>query len=249
MRKNILHTIFIIIIAVCSNTFYSQVYVDTSVMNVIHNNRTAYEGDMYLDTINNVFRIGLTNGKLGYIGDNQQLDSIKLIGDSALAVYLERGGADTISLSSLGDKDWYKIGTTNSANSINDSIYTNGEVRITNYPETRGDDTTTHLNILYTDINGNIKSARREIIPPPVALDISVSSTGNTFNYYNHYATQLTNMGLTPIPLAKLDFYVSYYDNLIFSNVSINATGVLTYDVTTSSPSDNRIIYVVFYTK
>lgn len=227
----------------------SQVFIDTSVMTTIHNSRSGMEGDLYLDTINNVYRIGLTHGRLGFIGDNQQLDSLKIIGDTALAVYLQRGGADTTSLTALSDKDWYKIGTNNSPSSINDSIYTNGEVRITNYPETRGDDTTRHLNMLYTDNNGTIKSARREIIPPPVTLDISTTSTGNTFNYYNHYATQLTNAGLSPIPLANLDFYVLYFDNLVFSNVSINASGVLSYDVIASLPTDNRIIYVVFYTK
>lgn len=247
MNKKVLKYIVILLLSV--NTSFSQVFIDTSAMTVIHNNRTAAEGDMYLDTINNVFRIGLTHGRLGYIGDNQKLDSIKIIGDSALAIYLQRGGADTASLGNLKDRDWYKIGTTTSPTSINDSIFTRGLVRLETYPETRGDDTTKHLNMLYTDINGTIKSARREIIPPPVTIDISTTSTGNTFNYYNHYATQMTNMGLSPIALSKLNFYVSYFDNLVFSGVSINASGVLTYNVISSSPRDNRIIYVVFYTK
>ncbi len=148
------------------------------------------------------------------------------------------------------DEDWFKIGTNSSPGSINDDIYTNGEVMLTNFPETRGDDTTARLNDLYTDINGNIKSGRREIIPPTVALNVTtITSTPSTFNYYNHYATQLTNAGLTPIPLNKLDFYVFYFDTAVFANVSINSLGVLTYDVISAIPSKHQVIDVRFFTK
>lgn len=241
--KNLFVYIIIFLFALPAN---SQYFTNTQI-NTIRNSKTANEGDMYLDTINNQFFIGLSNGSLAKIGDtiDETIDTILLIGDSVAFVE----GLDTVYSSILKDNDWYKQGTNSSPQNINDSIYTNGDIQLANYPETRADDTTAHLNMLYTDNAGNVKSARREIIPPPVDLDVSSTSTGNTFNYYNHYATQLTNVGLTPVPLANLDFYLMYYDNAVFNNVSVSATGVLTYDVISTSPNQNRSIYVVFYTK
>ena len=151
-------------------------------------------------------------------------------------------------LDTISDKDWFKQGTLKSPTSINDSIYTAGEVQITDYPNTRGDDTTAHLNNLYTDATGNIKSARREIIPPSPFIDISTASTGNTFDYYTYYNTQLTNIGLTPIAIGDLDFYVFAFDPAVFANVSISATGILTFDVLASSAT-NSCIDIRFYTK
>ena len=183
-------------------------------MNVIHQNRTASEGDMYLDTINEVYRIGMTNGELGYL---------------------------------TKDFNWYKIGTTDGATKITDSIYTEGLVQFKDYPETRADDTTTYLNLLFTDSNGTIQSARREIIPPSPFLDISTSTT-TTFNYYTYYSNQLISLSLRPIPLANLDFYVFAYDPAVFSSVSISSLGVLTYTVTPGNATIS-CIDVRFYTK
>lgn len=187
-----------------------------------------------------------TKAKIRLFYQTTAFDSIVAQNDS-LFFY----AGDTVvgaSLSSVLDDDWYKQGTSSSPTSISDSIYTDGEVQITNYPNTRGDDTTAHLNSLYTDGTGNIKSARREIIPPSPFIDISTASTGNTFNYYNYYSTQLTNIGLTPIPVGSLDFYVFAYDPAVFANVSINGTGVLTYDVI-SSTATNSCIDIRFFTK
>ena len=206
--------LFIIIFILGISISYSQ-YYDTSAMNTIHLNRTASEGDMYLDTINEVYRIGLTNGELGYLSK---------------------------------DFNWYKIGTKEGATNITDSIYTEGLVQLKDYPETRADDTTTYLNLLYTGQDGTVKSGRREIIPPYPFIDISTSSVGNTFNYYSYYSTQLTNAGLQPIPLANLDFYVFAYDSAVFNTVSISSTGVLTFSVTATTATIS-CIDVRFYTK
>lgn len=224
--------------------------MDTSTMTSIHNSRGAMEGDLYLDTMNHIYKIGLTHGLLTHITDNQNIDSIKLIQDSLLAVYITRGKADTTDLSRLVllNKNWFEEGTNRPANSITDSIYTEGNIRLSDYLSNRADDTSSYLNTLYTDINGNVKSGRREIIPPVSYIDVSILSTGNTFNYYNHYATQTTNVGLSPIPLANLDFYVLNYDPAVFANVSISATGVLTYDVIAIA-NTKTFIDVRFYTK
>jgi hypothetical protein len=72
-------------------TFSFGQYTDTASMNAIEQNRLANEGDMYLDTNLLIHKIGLTYGKLGWIDDNQLIDSIKNIGDS-LFVFIQRGG-------------------------------------------------------------------------------------------------------------------------------------------------------------
>lgn len=175
---------------------------------------------------------------------NEIIDSVTFANDT-LRIYQ---GEDTAVVRIVAaDADWYRIGTSSAPTSINDSIYTGGDIRLTNYTETRADDTSSYLNTLYTDALGNVKSGRREIIPPSVAIDVTLTGT-NTFNYYNHYATQMTNAGLTPVPLANLDFYVMYFDTGVFSTATINASGVLSYTVV-SPTTDYAVIDVRFYTK
>ncbi len=66
--------------------------------------------------------------------DDQNIDSITLT-DDELTIYIENGNSSNIDLSPIKDHDWYEVGTTASANSINDSIFTYGNVGIgTNSP-------------------------------------------------------------------------------------------------------------------
>lgn len=274
-------TRYLLIIAVFYNTCYSQIFMDTSAMTVIHNARTANEGDMYLDTINGVFRIGLTHGEMGYLIDDQNIDSMKILGDTALAIYIERGQGDTISLGFLFDstkrqEEWVDGDSISISNLIyakqallngDTIVFTDtaslgigtaypsasidvakGGIRIRDYDETRADDTSGYLNTLYTDANGFVKSGRREIVPPVAYIDAAAVSAGNTFNYYNHYATQMTNVGLSAIPVGNFDFYVLSYDVTVFANVSISAVGVLTYDIIATTTTQT-FIDVRFYTK
>lgn len=172
-------------------------------------------------------------------------DSIISRNDSIL--FFSKDTIVGVSLDTISDQDWFKIGTTNSPTSINDSIFTNGDIQLTDYPETRADDTIAQLNMLYTDAAGNVKSGRREIVPPAVSINIATTSSGNTFNYYNHYTTQVTNNGYTPIAITNLDFEVVYFDPGIFANVSISPLGILQYDVIATSAYG--VIDVRFYTK
>ena len=55
-------------------------------------------------------------------------------------------------------------------------------------------------------------------------------------------------MGLKPIPLANLDFYVFSFDPAVFNNVIISPTGVISYDVIARSVT-KTYIDVRFYTK
>lgn len=133
------------------------------------------------------------------------------------------------------------------SNTVQMTLEDTGNLKLVQYPESRADDTTGHLNMLYTDVNGVVKSARREIIPPTAFINAS-SVGASTFNYYTYYAAQLTAAGLTPIPLSKLDFYVFSYDPSVFNTVSISATGILSYNVFSPS-STTTFIDVRFYTK
>lgn len=66
--------------------------------------------------------------------DDQNIDSISLV-DDELTIYIEDGNSANIDLSPIKDHDWYEVGTTESPNSINDSIFTYGNVGIgTNSP-------------------------------------------------------------------------------------------------------------------
>lgn len=108
---------------------YSQYYTPAQ-LQTIHSNKTAYEGDMYLDTINKKYYEGLTNGELARIGDtlDELIDSLKVISDTlfiyegkkSLKVLLPSG--DTTGGGGSGDED-----STNelidSVNVVNDSIF------------------------------------------------------------------------------------------------------------------------------
>ena len=245
MKKAII--LFCLVLNLVISKSFSQ-YTDTATMRTIENNKSAYEGDLYLDTNVAVYKIGLSNGKLGYLTDNQDIDSIKIINDS-LFFYLQNSNPIGYPLDSIGKNSaWNKIGTNNASTDISDSIYTNGIVRLTNYPETRADDTSSYLNVLYTNSDGDIRSARREIIPPTAFINATTVAPGNSFNYYNHYTAQMNLMGLPPIPLANLDFYVFSYDPAVFNNVSISPLGVLSYDVIAVSDT-KTFIDVRFITK
>lgn len=75
-------------------------YYTTAAIDVIHASRLGREGDMYLDTVNEDYRIGLTNGELARLSDNQNIDSIVLVGDS-IRVYIENSTPKAVDISSF----------------------------------------------------------------------------------------------------------------------------------------------------
>jgi len=79
--------------------------------------------------------------------DNQNIDSLTLV-DANLSIFIEDGDSSSIDLSPLKDHDWYEIGLNESADNINDTIYTLGHVGIgTNSPSTTLDIQGTHKQI------------------------------------------------------------------------------------------------------
>lgn len=83
----------------CFSHFKAQ-YYSSAAISTIDASKTGVEGDFYLDTLNDNLRVGLANGKLGWVTDNQNVDSLVLRNDS-LIIYLESANPKGVSLSSL----------------------------------------------------------------------------------------------------------------------------------------------------
>lgn len=85
-------TIYIILLFTLSFTSYYSQYYDSLQLENIENTKAAFEGDIYLDTNRLDYRIGLTNGKLGKITDDQKLT----LDTNNNIIYLEDG--DSVNL-------------------------------------------------------------------------------------------------------------------------------------------------------
>ena len=97
--------------------------------------------------------------------------------------------------------------------------------------------------------------AARIFYPPSIAIDASTNGTGFTVDLYAQYIAQFGSPAVasTGAPAAvptyaasDLYYYVTLADPAVFANMSIDANGVLTYDII-GQPSDyNSLINVVF---
>lgn len=93
---------------------------------------------------------------------------------------------------------------------------------------------------------------------PSVSFDTSVTATGLTKNlyalYYGQFQAPMIKSAGAPvsvpyIPAATdLYYYITEYDTNVFSNISINANGVMTYDVV-GGATDCSYINIVFVLK
>lgn len=105
----------------------------------------------------------------------------------------------------------------------------------------------------------------RIFYPPSIAIDASTNGNGRTVNLYQEYVNQFGTGnadlvrsvdGATPAPdipiysANELYYYVTYYDPLVFDNLSIDgATGIMTYDIVGQPTDYNSLINVVFVVK
>ena len=94
--------------------------------------------------------------------------------------------------------------------------------------------------------------------PPSVAIDASTTGTGRTINLYNEYVSQFGSPAVVstgapssiPIYAAnELYYYVTAYDTSVLTITSIDASGLMTYNVNSVPSDDNTIINVVFVVK
>ena len=99
------------------------------------------------------------------------------------------------------------------------------------------------------------------IILPVSTTDAAYSSGTFTIDLYQKYKDQFT--GVTPskknpaainLPLydkGELNYYITYYDDAVFSNVNVDNDGVLTYQLATTSPSitEKSFMNIIFEVK
>ena len=100
--------------------------------------------------------------------------------------------------------------------------------------------------------------AARIFYPPSIAIDASTNGTGYTVDLYSQYTAQYGTPAVASAgaPAAvptygatELYYYVTYADPTVFDNMSIDANGVLTYDIIGQPADYNSLINVVFVVK
>ncbi|WP_058105667.1 hypothetical protein, partial [Maribacter dokdonensis] len=101
-----------------------------------------------------------------------------------------------------------------------------------------------------------IANTRPDIFyPPSIEVDVATTGTGRTIDLHAEYLAQYGTPAVvsagapTAIPTYannELYYYVTYYDTTVFANVSVNATGIMTYDVIAAPTDYNTLINVVF---
>lgn len=93
---------------------------------------------------------------------------------------------------------------------------------------------------------------------PSISINTSTTTTGSTLDLYTLYKTQFATpkvkstgapatIQFLPMP-TDLYYYITDYDTAVFSNISINANGVMTYNVTASA-TESSYINIVFVIK
>ncbi len=92
---------------------------------------------------------------------------------------------------------------------------------------------------------------------PSVSFDTSTTGTGKTKDLYSLYAGQFSSPIASTGAPAKVPFlpaatdlyyYITDYDHAVFANISINASGVMTYDII-GGATDCSYINIVFVLK
>ena len=117
--------------------------------------------------------------------------------------------------------------------------------------------------ILATNPDGDVVELNtaknsRWFYAPAVTIDASDTITNTTLDLYQEYEDQFLNPDIrstgapTSLPLyssSDLWYYVSYHDDTVIDNISIDASGVMTYDII-DVPFDNyTIVNVIFLIK
>lgn len=99
--------------------------------------------------------------------------------------------------------------------------------------------------------------AARVFYPPSIAIDASTNGSFNV-DLYTQYTAQFATPAAssTGAPAAvpsyaatDLYYYVTYADPAVFDNLSINASGVLSYEIVGQPADYNSLINVVFVVK
>ncbi|MBU2946845.1 hypothetical protein, partial [Zobellia uliginosa] len=136
-----------------------------------------------------------------------------------------------------------------------------GTVRFSDYGSNAVTGTATSLIGVEADgdlVEVNSLKASKIFYPPSIEVDASTNGTGRTIDLHAQYIAQFGSpmVASASAPAAiptyantELYYYVTFYDTAVFDNVSVNASGVMTYDVINQPASYNSLINVVFVVK
>ena len=136
----------------------------------------------------------------------------------------------------------------------------NGDVRVRTIPVAADTD-----QLVTADTNGNLRKvnslkASKVFYPPSIEINASVTGTF-TIDLYAQYIAQfgspvVSSGGTIPTYLvSELDYHVTFADPNVFGNgttvqnMSVNASGVLSYEVFNAPADYNSLINVVFVVK
>ncbi|NNK12119.1 MAG: hypothetical protein HKP08_12315 [Flavobacteriaceae bacterium] len=211
----------------------------------------------------NVLQIDIENGASTTVdlsslddsgSDDQNIESLAVdVGTNILTVGIEDGSSQTVDLSHLDDN-----GTDDQ---YDDEVPLRTPIDV---DEGGAASPTNETNVeeVIQAIAPITSKAARIFYPPSIAIDASTNGVGYTVDLYQQYLDQYGNVATSnftssagapatvPTYIATdLYYYVTYADPTVFANLSINASGVLTYDII-GQPSDyNSLINVVFVVK
>lgn len=93
---------------------------------------------------------------------------------------------------------------------------------------------------------------------PSISIPVNTIGTGFTINLYDQYTSNFSTPAVksTSAPAAipvfsasELNYYISKFDPSIFANVSISDTGIMTYDVISTTPTYCSFVNAIFTVK
>ena len=119
-----------------------------------------------------------------------------------------------------------------------------------------------------TEGDSNDFNSRGYFTIPSVNIPLNQIGTAFTFDLYAEYKKQLTRSGnnrfvssnaaiqIVPSPIEtklyernELDYIITYFDSTVITNVSLDNTGVMKYDVLTKVTSTRSFVNVLFVVK
>ncbi|MGO4919812.1 hypothetical protein ACEN2N_09690, partial [Maribacter spongiicola] len=226
--------------------------------------------DQTLATTGAAGQISITGGNAITLNvndaDSNASNELQTLSKSGTNITLSNGGGTV----SIADND------NNSNNEIQTITSTDGSVTVTqtdiNYnlsvPTANGAETIveaapdTDISVSGTGTSADpylIANTRPDIFyPPSIEVDVATTGTGRTIDLHAEYISQygtpaVSSVGApTAIPTyanTELYYYVTYFDDTVFANVTVSAAGIMQYDVIAAPTDYNTLINVVFVAK